>query len=62
MRRTLLNTLALLAVSVAAVRADAVITISNLSAIPSVPDGGMTLVLLGGALMGLATLRRKFGV
>ena len=26
----------------------------------SVPDGGMTLMLLGGALVGLATLRRKF--
>lgn len=25
-----------------------------------VPDGGMTLMLLGGALVGLATLRRKF--
>lgn len=28
----------------------------------SVPDGGMTLMLLGGALVGLETLRRKFGV
>ena len=27
---------------------------------PSVPDGGMTLMLLGGALFGLETLRRKF--
>ena len=26
----------------------------------SVPDGGVTLMLLGGALVGLATLRRKF--
>jgi hypothetical protein len=26
----------------------------------SVPDGGMTLALLGGALAGLAALRRKF--
>jgi hypothetical protein len=26
----------------------------------NVPDGGMTLMLLGGALVGLATLRRKF--
>lgn len=26
----------------------------------SVPDGGMTLMLLGGALVGLETLRRKF--
>jgi hypothetical protein len=26
----------------------------------SVPDGGMTLTLLGGALMGLGALRRKF--
>ena len=26
---------------------------------PSVPDGGMTVVLLGGALVGLQTLRRK---
>jgi hypothetical protein len=26
----------------------------------SVPDGGMTLVLLGGALVGLGVLRRKF--
>lgn len=26
---------------------------------PSVPDGGMTIVLLGGALVGLQTLRRK---
>jgi hypothetical protein len=29
---------------------------------PSVPDGGMTLMLLGGALVGLETLRRKFRV
>jgi hypothetical protein len=29
---------------------------------PSVPDGGMTLMLLGGALAGLETLRRKFAV
>jgi hypothetical protein len=28
----------------------------------SVPDGGMTLMLLGGALVGLETLRRKFRV
>jgi hypothetical protein len=27
---------------------------------PHVPDGGMTLMLLGGALVGLETLRRKF--
>ena len=27
---------------------------------PTVPDGGMTLMLLGGALVGLETLRRKF--
>ena len=27
---------------------------------PTVPDGGMTLMLLGGALAGLETLRRKF--
>jgi hypothetical protein len=27
---------------------------------PAVPDGGATLVLLGGALMGLGALRRKF--
>jgi len=27
-----------------------------------VPDGGMTVMLLGGALVGLAVLRRKFGV
>jgi hypothetical protein len=27
--------------------------------IPSVPDGGMTVILLGGALAGLQTLRRK---
>jgi hypothetical protein len=26
----------------------------------SVPDGGVTLMLLGGALVGLETLRRKF--
>ena len=26
-----------------------------------VPDGGTTLLLLGGALMGLGALRRKFG-
>ena len=26
-----------------------------------VPDGGTTLILLGGALVGLAALRRKFG-
>jgi hypothetical protein len=25
-----------------------------------VPDGGMTLMLLGGALVGLGALRRKF--
>jgi hypothetical protein len=29
---------------------------------PTVPDGGMTLMLLGGALVGLETLRRKFRV
>ena len=29
---------------------------------PSVPDGGMTLMLLGGALFGLGALRRKFRV
>jgi hypothetical protein len=29
---------------------------------PSVPDGGMTLMLLGGALVGLETVRRKFHV
>ena len=28
----------------------------------SVPDGGLTLVLLGGALVGFETLRRKFRV
>jgi hypothetical protein len=28
----------------------------------NVPDGGMTLMLLGGALVGLATMRRKFAV
>jgi hypothetical protein len=28
----------------------------------SVPDGGMTLMLLGGALVGLGALRRKFSV
>jgi hypothetical protein len=28
----------------------------------TVPDGGMTLMLLGGAMFGLATLRRKFRV
>src|SRR5271157_4418619 len=28
----------------------------------TVPDGGMTLMLLGGTLVGLATLRRKFRV
>jgi len=27
----------------------------------TVPDGGMTLLLLGGALVGLETLRRRFG-
>jgi hypothetical protein len=27
-----------------------------------IPDGGMTLMLLGGALVGLETMRRKFGV
>ena len=26
-----------------------------------VPDGGTTLILLGGALVGLGALRRKFG-
>jgi hypothetical protein len=30
--------------------------------VPSVPDGGTTLALLGGALVGIAALRRKFGV
>ena len=29
---------------------------------PVIPDGGMTLMLLGGALVGLETLRRKLGV
>lgn len=29
---------------------------------PTVPDGGMTLMLLGGALVGLETVRRKFRV
>jgi hypothetical protein len=29
---------------------------------PTAPDGGMTLMLLGGALVGLETLRRKFRV
>ena len=33
---------------------DGVFTLSN------VPDGGMTLMLLGGVLVGLETLRRKF--
>jgi hypothetical protein len=28
----------------------------------TVPDGGATLMLLGGALLGLGTLRRKFRV
>jgi hypothetical protein len=28
----------------------------------SVPDGGMTLMLLGGALVGLETLRRRYRV
>jgi hypothetical protein len=28
--------------------------------VPNVPDGGTTLVLLGGALTGLGALRRKF--
>jgi hypothetical protein len=28
--------------------------------VPKVPDGGMTLMLLGGALVGLEILRRKF--
>jgi hypothetical protein len=30
------------------------------ASVPSVPDGGMTLMLLGGALVGLETLRRRF--
>ena len=34
----------------------------DVSVPPSVPDGGMTLMLLGGALVGLETLRRKFRV
>ena len=34
----------------------------DVSTPPSVPDGGMTLMLLGGALVGLETLRRKFRV
>jgi hypothetical protein len=29
-------------------------------AVTNIPDGGMTIMLLGGALVGLATLRRKF--
>ena len=33
---------------------DGVFTLSN------VPDGGMTLMLLGGVLVGLETLRRRF--
>ena len=36
--------------------------LANLDANFAVPDGGMTLALLGGALMGLTVLRRKFGV
>ena len=35
--------------------------LSHYSLYRSVPDGGATLVLLGGALMGLAALRRKAG-
>jgi hypothetical protein len=30
--------------------------------VSQVPDGGMTIMLLGGALVGLETLRRKFRV
>ncbi len=33
---------------------------NDLSSPPSVPDGGMTLMLLGGVLLGVETLRRKF--
>ena len=35
---------------------------TNQGLITSVPDGGMTLMLLGGALVGLETLRRKLRV
>jgi len=34
----------------------------NQGLVGPVPDGGMTLMLLGGALVGLGVLRRKFGV
>jgi hypothetical protein len=34
----------------------------NVQAFGSVPDGGTTLVMLGGALAGLGALRRKFRV
>jgi hypothetical protein len=30
--------------------------------VPAVPDGGATVMLLGGALVGLATLRRRLGI
>jgi hypothetical protein len=36
------------------------INIGYNAAVPGVPDGGTTLVLLGGALTGLGALRRKF--
>lgn len=29
--------------------------------VPTVPDGGMTAILLGGSLLGLGAVRRKFG-
>ena len=32
----------------------------DVSGTPTVPDGGMTLMLLGGALVGLESLRRRF--
>ena len=35
---------------------------NNLQGLVCVPDGGMTLILLGGTLVGVETLRRKFRV
>lgn len=35
-------------------------TAGAIDSTPSVPDGGMTLMLLGGALVGLESLRRRF--
>jgi hypothetical protein len=67
-----LNQSATFVVDVTGVTADTTITSATFSfgttpgidvpGTTTVPDGGMTVMLLGGALVGLATLRRKFRV